>query len=266
MKHDTNTQFLFTTSIESDIYNDLLNLWTEASNQAEKNIEINKELIEKHKEKYLKKGIENIPEIKRGRLVTTDPARIFTDYLQQVKLGKKLLSGLKQRQDHSTYPVVLDLLRKSVDEPDVSDLFTIIYKDALIFSGSRFVINPIIVSQQEVGINRNKCIEAIMKIIHSAVSRSIMEFNFTHQPIVPTAPVPEPNEEPAPEESVPETETDPNNEVVDMQYIKDHPEMIQVENESSETEAETEAEVEQKDPIELAKEMYKVHINKIFQK
>jgi hypothetical protein len=173
-------QDFFSQSIAGDLYNDLKRFWDLSETTVESNKKSNQMKIQENERVAREQGIEPV-KLTKKELLTTDPVRIFTDFLKKVKGNKVDVGGIDSLTSHPEHNILLKALEsiKTKSKSTPSEQFDNIYRSSLVEAGKTMTLNPFLFKTESMSaLDKQKCINNIKSTIDKAIKFALQKFKF----------------------------------------------------------------------------------------
>lgn len=217
-------QDFFSQSITGDLYNDLKRFWDLSESTVESNKKSNQSKQDESDQQARENGT-TPTKLSKKQLLTTDPVRIFTDFLKKVKSGKVDVGGMDNLTSHPEHNILLKALAsiKTKSKLSPNDQFKNIYSSALVESGKTMTMNPLLFKHDLMpALDKQKCINNIRSIIDKSIKFALQKFKFKSN--IESELLNEP-ESPSPSGSLPPPDNPPNS-PVDIKHFVENPNEI----------------------------------------
>lgn len=173
-------QDFFSQSIAGDLYNDLKRFWDLSEATVESNKKSNQLKQEENERTAREQGVEPV-KLTKKELLTTDPVRIFTDFLKKVKSNKVDVGGIDSLTSHPEHNILLKALEsiKTKSKALPSEQFDNIYRSSLVEAGKTMTLNPFLFKTESMSaLDKQKCINNIKSTIDKAIKFALQKFKF----------------------------------------------------------------------------------------
>jgi hypothetical protein len=173
-------QDFFSQSIAGDLYNDLKRFWDLSEATVESNKKSNLTKQQESERIARDQGVEPT-KLTKKELLTTDPVRIFTDFLKKVKNNKVDVGGIDSLTSHPEHNILLKALEsiKTKSKFLPSEQFDNIYRSSLVEAGKSMTLNPFLFKTDSMSaLDKQKCINNIKTTIDKAIKFSLQKFKF----------------------------------------------------------------------------------------